>query len=96
MISVVSGQNYETKNLDYFLNRATHDSDGVKYLCDASNRISFFNPDSGMVLAEKALSLARDIHYRKGEADALNVYERRIIFWEIMLRHLRYSLKRFK
>ena len=74
MISVVSGQNYETKNLDYFLNRATHDSDGVKYLCDASNRISFFNPDSGMVLAEKALSLARDIHYRKGEADALNVY----------------------
>jgi two-component system, NtrC family, sensor kinase len=74
MTSIVNGQNTENKSAAYFMKTASHDSSGVNLLLNASNHISFFNPDSGLILAEKALDLARDIHFRKGETDALNTY----------------------
>src|SRR5450432_583624 len=74
MALMVSAQKDEKKSLEYFLKKASHDTSGVKFLQNASNEISFFNPDSGLILAKKALDLARDIHFKKGEADALNTY----------------------
>jgi signal transduction histidine kinase len=68
----VNGQNTENRSLDYFLGNATHDTSGVNFLLNASYKISFYNADSGRVLAEKALQLAKNIHFKQGEASALN------------------------
>jgi len=72
MTSNVNAQNIENKSLEYLLKNASHDTSGVNLLLKASNDISFFNPDSGLILAEKALDLARELHYKKGEVEALN------------------------
>ena len=72
MTSIVNGQNTENKNLEYLLKNASHDTSGVNLLLNASTDISFFNPDTGMILARKALDIARDLHFKKGEVDALN------------------------
>ena len=40
---------------------------------DAANKISFYDPDSGLILAEKILDLTKKIHFKQGEAGALNI-----------------------
>src|ERR1043165_4235750 len=73
-VMIVSGQDFNNRSLDYFLKKASHDTSGVNFLLDASKYISFIDPDSGMILAKKALQLAKDLHYKKGEASAMNDY----------------------
>ena len=72
IIPKMNGQNIGNNNQDDFLKKATHDTSGVNFLLAASTEVSFNNADSGRVLAERALQLAKNIHYKKGEASALN------------------------
>jgi len=71
---IVNGQNFNNRSLDYFLKKASHDTSGLNFLLDASKYISFTDPDSGIILAKTALQLARNLHYKKGEAQAMNDY----------------------
>ena len=73
LASIAHGQDTENRNLQYFLKNASHDTSGVNFLLSASQKIVFSSADSGRPLAEKALDIAREIHFRKGEARALNL-----------------------
>jgi hypothetical protein len=65
--SIVNAQNTENKSLEYLLKNASHDTSGVNQLLNTSNDISFFNPDTGLILAKKALDIAKDLHFKKGK-----------------------------
>ncbi len=74
MVSSVNGQNKKTDSIRYFLGNIQADTNNVNLLLKYSEAITFFNPDTGLLLDQKALKLAREIHYLKGETGALNNY----------------------
>ena len=81
LASIANAQNTENRNLQYFLKNVSHDTSGVNLLLNSSNEISFFNPDTGLILAEKALDIARELHFKKGEVDALNTIGENVSFY---------------
>jgi two-component system NtrC family sensor kinase len=72
MTFIAEGQSVVNKDPGEILRKQTHDTSDVNFLTNASFNVSFVNPDSGKVLAQKALAIARALHYKKGESDALN------------------------
>lgn len=73
-ISSVQGQNYEFDSLNLLLQNAPRDTNYVQLLIETAYQYYFTKLDSGLVSVKKALSLARTLQYKKGEADALNAY----------------------
>ena len=71
-ISKVQGQSRSLDSLKYIAENAQQDTNKVMMLLSVSNIYSFFNPDIGLLLAQKALDLARKLHFKKGEVQALN------------------------
>src|SRR5271154_2833539 len=49
------------------------DTTTVIKLLKSANTYDFSKADSGLLISEKALQMARDLHYKKGEADALHI-----------------------
>jgi two-component system, NtrC family, sensor kinase len=72
MDSLLLGQNQRADSIRYMLGNIPADTDNVKLLLKYSEHIAFFNPDTGLLLDRKALKLSREIHYLKGETEALN------------------------
>jgi signal transduction histidine kinase len=72
MVSIVQGQNTIFNSPEHLENNFTRDTNSVKRLLDSSDKYSFYNTGTGLTLAEKALDLARDLHFKKGEVEALN------------------------
>ena len=72
MVSIVQGQNTIFNSPEHLENNFTRDTNSVKRLLDSSNKYSFYNTGTGLALAEKALDLARELHFKKGEVEALN------------------------
>ena len=52
----------------------SRDSSGVMRLVRAAALASFTNPEEGRLIAKKAILLAKEIGYKKGEAEALTSY----------------------
>ena len=71
MASFVQAQNQRSDSIKYMLGNIHPDTNNVKLLLKYSEAIAFFNPDMGLLLDQKALMLAREIHYLKGETAAL-------------------------
>jgi len=72
--SVSKGQNNGSDKLKYLAENAPRDTNLVKLLLDSSNEYSFSSTDTGLLLAERALNLARELHFKRGEVEALNTY----------------------
>jgi two-component system NtrC family sensor kinase len=72
--SISNGQNSGSDKLKYLAENAPRDTNLVKLLLDSSNEYSFTNTDTGLILAERALNLARELHFKRGEIEALNAY----------------------
>ncbi len=72
LVSIANGQKTENKSLQKSMKNVSHDTSGVNFLLDSSIKISFSNADSAIHLAEKALDLSREIHFKKGEESSLN------------------------
>ena len=72
LVSIANGQNTENKSLQKSVKNVSHDTSGVNLLLGSANKISFNNADSGMQLAQEALDLSREIHFKKGEGASLN------------------------
>ncbi|MGN6533245.1 MAG: tetratricopeptide repeat-containing sensor histidine kinase [Ginsengibacter sp.] len=70
--SFTNGQKHYRTNLDSQIRQIANDTSGVNFLLGATLDISHFDIDSGRKVAEKALKIAREINYKKGEAVALN------------------------
>lgn len=71
MVSVSKGQHRVTDSLHRELSISTQDTNRVLLLSELSLQYRLSTPDSAMWYGQKALSLARQINYPKGEADAL-------------------------
>ncbi|MCC7402594.1 MAG: tetratricopeptide repeat protein [Chitinophagaceae bacterium] len=67
------GQYSEAQNPDSVINQATHDTSGVNYLVVTAVKVTFNNANSGRIIAEKALDLAQELNYKRGQAEALMV-----------------------
>jgi two-component system, NtrC family, sensor kinase len=50
------------------------DTNSVKKLLRMAESVSFANPEEGKLFAKKAIEIAKQINYKKGEADALTTY----------------------
>jgi signal transduction histidine kinase len=59
---------------EYYFKNISHDTSGVNDLIRRTVAITFFNPDSGIILAKAAHDIAKKINYKKGENDALSWY----------------------
>ena len=49
------------------------DTNTVMQLLKNANLYNFYKVDSGLILSEKALEIARRLHFKKGEAQALHI-----------------------
>src|SRR4051812_10031741 len=61
-------------SLKLLLSKAEHDTDKVLLLADIGYTYSFLQVDTGIIYAQKAISLARQLNYKKGEAAAMSAY----------------------
>lgn len=68
-----NGQYSGIHNLDSVINQATHDTSGVNYLVSTAIKVTFNNANSGRIIAENALDLARKLNYKRGQAEALAI-----------------------
>ncbi|MEP7266102.1 MAG: ATP-binding protein [Saprospiraceae bacterium] len=69
---ISNGQNPDSNRLNNLIEKVPQDTILVMLLLDSANQYSFSDPYAGFPLAQKALKLSKDLHFRKGEAAALN------------------------
>jgi tetratricopeptide (TPR) repeat protein len=68
-----NGQNPRViDSLNRVLTKTGRDTNRVKLLMQIGNEYFFTNPDTARVIAEKALALSRELHYKKGVVANLN------------------------
>ena len=74
--SLVEAQNYshQSDSLKLLLSKTNHDTAKVLLLADLSWTYAFLQVDTSIWYAQKAISLARQIHYKKGEAAGMSSY----------------------
>ncbi|HMK19579.1 MAG TPA: ATP-binding protein [Chitinophagaceae bacterium] len=61
-------------SLKLLLSSAKHDTDKVLLLADLGYTCAFLQVDTGIVYAQRAISLARQLNFKKGEAAAMSSY----------------------
>src|SRR4051794_33994780 len=74
--SLVEAQKY-VSNLDsvkLLLNKPKHGTDKVLLLADLGLTYALFQVDTGIGYAQRAISLARQLNYKKGEAAGMSSY----------------------
>ena len=68
----VRGQGPVFDSLRNLLNKAPQDTNRVEMLAAYANLNAFTRADTGLIIAKEALDLARQLHFERGEIDALN------------------------
>src|SRR5688572_17669287 len=63
-----------TDSLKQLLGKTKHDTDKVLLLADLGFNYAVLQPDTGIVYAQRAISLARQLNYKKGEAAGMESY----------------------
>ncbi len=71
-ISFAHGQDSEADSVKQLLEKAPRDTNRVELLLETAEIYFFSKPDSCLLFSEKALELARELHFIQGEVFALN------------------------
>lgn len=66
-------QKSKVDSLSRLLSSAKEDTSRVKYMWQIARDISLYNPDSALLISQKALYLARKIKYKEGESRSLGI-----------------------
>ncbi len=67
------GQKAKVDSLYQLLSTAKDDTSRVKFMWQLARDIGVYNPDSALILSQKALYLARKIDYKEGESRSLGI-----------------------
>src|ERR1700754_2319971 len=70
--NIAVAQNAQIDSLQKQLNRVTQDIGRALILSELAFQYLFANADTAMQYAQQALTLSRQINYKKGEASAMN------------------------
>jgi two-component system NtrC family sensor kinase len=70
--STLQGQNRQADSLKQVLEKTPQDTNRVNLLNAVASAYFFSKPDTSLVFAEEAIKLAKTLHYKKGEAIAMN------------------------
>src|SRR6187399_1677545 len=75
LISVIKlpAQSTEVDSLIKLLEKAPDDTNRVKLFLDIANKVYFYKPNVSLEYSEKALQLARDLKYKNGIVNSLNL-----------------------
>jgi signal transduction histidine kinase len=75
LISAINlpAQSTEVDSLRKLLEKAPDDTNRVKLFLDIANKVYFYKPNVSLEYSEKALQLARDLKYKNGIVNSLNL-----------------------